>query len=299
MFETKTVTDGGLETDLIFHHGVDLPAFAAFPLLDDERGRALLRDYYRGYADIAREAGAAFVLESATWRANPDWGAAVGYDPAALDRVNRASIDFLRELREWFAVENTTIGGAIGPRGDGYRPGPRIDPDEAATYHRRQVDAFAEAGADIATAYTLTDPGEAIGIVMAARAAGIPVGISFTVETDGRLPDGTSLEAAIAAVDEAAPPDHFGVNCAHPSHIAPALDERGWSERIKVVRANASTQSHAELDDADELDDGDPAELAAAQRAISPQLPNVTVLGGCCGTDARHVAALWNVVLAR
>ncbi|HEY2297471.1 MAG TPA: homocysteine S-methyltransferase family protein [Jatrophihabitans sp.] len=295
MFETGTVTDGGLETDLIFHHGIDLPAFAAFPLLDDERGRALLTDYYRGYADIARDAGAGLVLESATWRANPDWGAAVGYDTAALDRVNRESIEFLCELREQFAVADTTIGGAIGPRGDGYRPGARVDPDEAAMYHRAQLDAFAAAGADLATAYTLTDPGEAVGVVLAARQAGLPIGISFTVETDGRLPDGTSLKDAIAAVDEAAPPDHFGVNCAHPTHVRPALEDGMWRERIKVLRANASKQSHAELDDADELDDGDPAELAAAQHAIAPLLPTVTVLGGCCGTDVRHVAALWNV----
>jgi homocysteine S-methyltransferase len=296
MFETRTVTDGGLETDLIFHHGVDLPAFAAFPLLDDERGRELLTDYYRGYADIARKAGAGFVLESATWRANPDWGAAVGYDAAGLDRVNRGSIEFLRELRDRFAVADTTIGGAIGPRGDGYRPGARVDPDEAAAYHRAQLEAFAAAGADVATAYTLTDPGEAIGVVLAARQAGIPIGISFTVETDGRLPDGTALKDAIAVVDEAAPPDHFGVNCAHPTHIGPALDDGAWCERIRVLRANASRQSHADLDEAAELDDGDPAELAAAQHAIAPLLPNVTVLGGCCGTDVRHVAALWNVL---
>ena len=296
MFETRTVTDGGLETDLIFHHGVDLPAFAAFPLLDDERGRALLADYYRGYAEIARAAGTAFALESATWRANPGWGAAVGYDAAGLDRVNRGAIEFLRQLRDRFAVADTTVVGAMGPRGDGYRPGAPVEPEDAAAYHRPQLDSFAAAGADVAAAYTLTNPGEAIGIVLAAREAGVAIGISFTVETDGRLPDGTALEDAITAVDEAAPPDYFGVNCAHPTHIRPALQDGPWRERIKVVRANASTQSHAELDDSDELDDGDPVELAAAVRAIVPSLPNVTVVGGCCGTDTRHVAAFWNVL---
>jgi homocysteine S-methyltransferase len=293
MFTTPTVTDGGLETDLIFHHGLDLPQFAAFPLLDDARGRELLADYYAGYAEIARSAGTALALESPTWRANPDWGAAIGYDAAALDRVNRDSIAFLAELRSRFGVGETWLSGSIGPRGDAYRPGAAVDPDEAAAYHRPQLDAFVAAGADIATAYTLTDPGEAIGIVRAARAAGIPIGISFTVETDGRLPDGTSLPEAIRTVDEADAPDHFGVNCAHPTHIAAGLTEP--IERVLVLRANASRLSHAELDEASDLDDGDPAELASSQRSLAAQLPNVTVVGGCCGTDALHVAALWGV----
>ena len=294
MFSTPTVTDGGLETDLIFHHGIDLPEFAAFPLLDDDHGREVLADYYAGYAEIARRAGAAFVLEGATWRANPDWGARVGYDQAALDRVNRASIAFLAGLRDRFAIDDTTVGGSIGPRGDGYRPGDDVDPDEAAEYHRPQLEAFAAAGADLATAYTLTHPGEAIGIVRAARSAGVPIGICFTVETDGRLPDGTTLADAVRTVDAAAAPDHFGVNCAHPTHIAPALAEPGeWRERIRVLRANASRRSHAELDEAAELDDGDPADLARTQRALD--LPGVTVVGGCCGSDARHVAALWGL----
>jgi homocysteine S-methyltransferase len=200
-----------------------------------------------------------------------------------------------------FAVANTTIGGAIGPRGDGYRPGPRIDPDEAATYHRRQVDAFAEAGADIATAYTLTDPGEAIGIVMAARAAGIPVGISFTVETDGRLPSGQRLDEAIEQVDadtEAAAA-YFMLNCAHPTHFSAVLAEDGtWSHRIRGIRANASRKSHAELDASDELDSGDPDELAGQYRTLSSAMPQLTVVGGCCGTDHRHVDAICAAIMS-
>ena len=213
-----------------------------------------------------------------------------------LERVNQASIAFLCELRERFAIANTTVGGTIGPRGDGYRPVGGVDPDEAAEYHRPQLEAFAAAGADVATAYTLTEPGEAIGVVRAARSVGLPIGVCFTVETDGRLPDGTSLADAIRAVDDLAAPDHFGVNCAHPSHIVGALDEPGgWRERISVLRPNASRLSHAELDEANELDEGDPAELAASCVAIVARLPNLAVLGGCCGTDARHVAAIWGV----
>ncbi|MET0418255.1 MAG: homocysteine S-methyltransferase family protein, partial [Actinoplanes sp.] len=161
-----------------------------------------------------------------------------------------------------------------------------------------QIDAFAEAGADLVTAFTLTGTGEAIGIVRAARAAGLPVAVSFTVEVDGRLPDGTSVPDAITAVDAADAPDYFMINCAHPEHIAPGLAGDGdgdWRARIAGLRANASTRSHAELDESTELDEGDPAGLARAPDTLRPYLPNLTVVGGCCGTDARHVAAMWGV----
>lgn len=290
------VSDGGLETDLIFNHGVDLPEFASFPLVEDAAGRDLLRRYYDGYADVARRAGAGLTLESPTWRANPDWAALVGYDAAALARVNRTAIEYLAELRTSYDdLADVRILGAVGPRGDGYVAGEKADPDEAADYHRAQVEAFAAAGADAAAAYTLTGPEEGIGIVRAARAAGIPVLIGFTVETDGVLPDGTSLREAITRVDAAAAPDGFIVNCAHPTHIAPALDGGDWLGRVVQVNPNASTQSHEELDAAEELDAGDLGLLSSSYDALRPSLPNLRVVGGCCGTDARHVAALWGV----
>jgi len=292
------VTDGGMETDLIFHHGVDLPHFAAFPLLESARGQELLADYYHGYAAIARRAGAGLVLESPTWRANPGWGALLGYSPADLARVNTAAIALLARLRDRYAatVTDIVLSGMVGPEGDGYQPGQLPSPEHAAAYHRPQIDAFARAGADMVGALTLTSTGEAIGIVRAARAAGLPVAISFTVETDGRLPGGIPLARAITEVDDAARPDYFMVNCAHPSHIEPALAEPGgWRERITAVRYNASAKSHAELDQATGLDDGNPRLLAAAHAQLVPLLPRLSVVGGCCGTDARHVAALWGV----
>jgi homocysteine S-methyltransferase len=295
----RMVTDGGLETDLIFHHGVDLPEFAAFPLLDDPAGRGLLTDYYDGYAAIARAAGAGLVLESATWRASPDWGALLGYSPDDLDRVNADAIDMLRQLRDRYAseIEDIVVCGMVGPRGDGYQPGAAVTADDAASYHAPQIAAFAAAGADVVTAYTLTHVSEAVGIVHAARGVGIPVAISFTVETDGRLADGTSLAVAIDAVDAAAAPDYFLVNCAHPTHVAKGLTESGpWQERVVGMRCNASMKSHAELDEAEELDEGDPAELATAHQRLVPLLPRLSIVGGCCGTDARHVAALWAAV---
>ncbi|HEY7009794.1 MAG TPA: homocysteine S-methyltransferase family protein [Jatrophihabitantaceae bacterium] len=298
MTTARFVTDGGLETDLIFHSGVDLPHFAAFPLVDDRGGKELLARYYDGYADIARTAGAGLVLEAATWRANPDWGARLGYSATDLDRVNTAAIEHLAGLRERYAgaIGPVLVSGSVGPRGDGYAADNRLEPEQAAEYHRPQLAAFAVAGADLATAYTLTDVGEAIGIVTAARSAGLPVAISFTVETDGRLPSGSTIADAITTVDAAAPPDYFLVNCAHPSHIGAGLDGVGpWRDRIHGVRANASVKSHAELDASDVLDEGDVGYLVSTHRELADELPALRIVGGCCGTDARHVAALWDV----
>ena len=204
----------------------------------------------------------------------------------------------MQGLREKYERElgltDVKVGGMTGPRGDGYVAGEDADPDEAAEYHAHQARAQAAAGADLMTALTFTGAGEAIGFVRAVRDAGVPVAVGFTVETDGRLPDGTPLSTAVSAVDAEGGPDYFMVNCAHPSHIAPALADDGvWRLRIRGLRANASTRSHAELDAATELDEGDPRELARAQDALRPRLPNLTLVGGCCGTDSRHVAAMW------
>ena len=295
---SPTVTDGGLETELIFHAGVELAHFAAFPLLDHEDGRQLLRDYYRRYAEVAVRAGAGLLLETPTWRANPDWGARLGRDAADLARANRAAVAFLSDLGGTWAdqVPAVTVSGMVGPRGDGYRSGGDVDPDEAAAYHAPQLEAFAEAGADLTTALTLTTPGEAVGVVRAARSVGLPVAVSFTVETDGRLPDGSLLADAVERVDAEGGPDFFLVNCAHPHHVLRALDEPGgWQSRIRGLRCNASTASHAELDEAEQLDEGDLGVFAAGHTAIRSRLPWLTVLGGCCGTDVRHVARIWGV----
>ena len=289
------VTDGGLETDLIYNHGVDLPDFAAFPLLDDERGRELLASYYTSYADIARRAGASLLLETPTWRANPDWAARLGYDAAALDRVNRSAVAFLQQLAApWGDIATTRVSGQIGPRGDGYVPGEAFDPAAAADYHRPQLASFQAAGADLATALTLTDVGEAIGISRAAAEVDLPVAISFTVETDGRLPGGQTVAEAITAVDEACAPAYFLLNCAHPTHVGKGLDDGDWRARVHGLRVNASTLSHAELDESEELDAGDPARLARDVETLRLSLPAVRIVGGCCGTDARHVAAMWS-----
>jgi homocysteine S-methyltransferase len=288
------LTDSGLETDLIFNYGYELPLFAAFVLLDDQNGVAVLDRYYRAHAAIAAEASTGFLLEAPTWRASADWGERLGYTAEALDQLNRRAIDLLVDLRATLdeQVSPVIVSGCVGPRGDGYQPAELMAEDEARRYHSAQIATFADTEADVVTAMTITYPAEAIGIARAAVDAGIPVAISFTVETDGRLPDGTPLGEAVTTVDDAtaAAPAYFMVNCAHPSHFEHVLEPgSGWTERIRALRANASRSSHAELDEAEELDDGDPHEFGIDYRRLRERLPGLTVLGGCCGTDHRHV----------
>ena len=293
------ITDGGLETTLVYHENIELPHFAAFVLYDRPEREAILTRYFSRYVDIGRANGIGVVLESATWRANPDWGAKLGYDAAALADVQRKSIDHLLSIRERYATRATpiVISGNLGPRGDGYRPDARMSAAEAEAYHGAQVRTFASTQADMVAAFTMNYLDEAIGIVTAARASAMPVAISFTVETDGRLPSGDSLEAAITRTDEAthAYPSYYMINCAHPTHFSAVLRDAGdWSNRIRGLRANASKRSHAELDAATELDIGDPAALGLEYRELQRLRPSLTVLGGCCGTDHRHVAAICN-----
>jgi homocysteine S-methyltransferase len=290
------LTDGGMETTLIFHWGVDLPHFASFVLLDSAEGQEKLKQYYEAYLAVASKHGTGFVLDSPTWRANPDWGARLGYDASALDAINVRSIAFLEELRAGWQRPGApcVISGAIGPRGDGYKAG-NMDAAEAEDYHRPQIAAFSEGGADMVTAYTLNSINEAIGIARAAQSAGMPAAISFTVETNGRLANGETLREAIETVDRKTDraPEYFLINCAHPTHFEDALKAgEAWTERIHGVRANASTKSHVELDESETLDAGDPADLGRRYVALREAFPKMRILGGCCGTDHRHAAAI-------
>jgi S-methylmethionine-dependent homocysteine/selenocysteine methylase len=291
------LTDGGLETTLVFLEGMELPCFAAIDMMRRPGGPEWLRGYYGRYIQIAKAAGAGFVLESPTWRASPDWAEPLGLDQPELDGLNRAAIALLHDIAARHADSATpmVVSGCIGPRGDGYKPGEVMSPEEARDYHLRQVKTFAEAGVDLVTAVTMTNIPEALGIVQGAKDCGVPVVVSFTVETNGRLPTGDALVDAIGGVDELTDgyPAYFMVNCAHPSHFGPALDSGAtWLKRIGGLRANASRLSHAELDASTELDSGDPEAFGREHRELLDILPHLVVLGGCCGTDHRHVGAI-------
>lgn len=286
------LTDAGIETTLIFQEGFELPFFAAFDLFKDEKGTEGLRNYFSRHAAIANRHGVGFILESPTWRASPDWGAKLGYTESALNAANRVAIRLMHELRLEFETPRSPmiISGCIGPRGDGYDPGKVMTPEEAEAYHAPQIHIYAEEGADQITAITMKNINEAIGVTRAARAVDMPIAVSFTVETDGALPTGERLGDAIAAVDTATArgPAYYMVNCAHPDHFARVLKGE-WTKRLGGIRANASRCSHAELDEAEHLDAGNPAELGQLYADLRTRFPNLTVLGGCCGTDERHI----------
>lgn len=281
----------GMETDLIFNKGVDLPEFAAFVMVDSDDGRVRLRDYYTQLIALGRRHDVGIILDTPTWMANPDRAAAVDYRADDLPRVTGDAVALVREVAGTHDDVATLVSVQIGPRGDGYDAG--ISADEvSAEYHRPQIEAAKSAGADIVSAYTLGAAGEAIGIALAASRTDIPAIVSYTVETDGRLADGSSLSDAVTQLVETASPAAIMVNCAHPEHIEKGLDGGAWEQHLAGIVANASRQSHAELDEADVLDDGDPLELSRQLANLRAARPKLKILGGCCGTDLRHLAKI-------
>lgn len=296
------LTDGGLETTLIFHHGVTLNHFSAFELLNNEAGKQALRKYYVPYLQLAARYRTGFILETPTWRANPDWATKLGYTRDELKALNKQAVDFVKRLAKEFRSEETQIliSGTIGPRGDGYKVEHVMTPEQSQSYHGLQVEAFVSAGVDLIEVLTMNYSDEAIGIVRAAESALIPIVISFTVETNGKLPNGESLREAIEKTDKSTGNyvDYFMINCAHPKHFIHVLNDTGsWKQRIKGIRANASTKSHAELDESENLDAGDKKVLAQGYVQLRTLLPELKVVGGCCGTDHGHVAQICEALL--
>jgi S-methylmethionine-dependent homocysteine/selenocysteine methylase len=298
------LTDGGLETDLIFNKGINLPCFASFDLLSTDWGQEALRDYYESYLELAARHSAGFILESPTWRANRDWGEKLGYSASEIATVNRQAIEFLQQMRARHSANSelpVLISGCIGPRGDGYVADRQMTTDQARSYHSQQMAVFAETAVDLVSAFTMNYVEEALGIVRAAKDKELPVVISFTLETDGLLPTGQSLGDAIAQVDDASGDYtlYYMINCAHPTHFEQHLaGDSAWRKRVRGVRGNASKCSHAELDAAEALDAGNPDEFASDYLRLQALLPELRVYGGCCGTDLRHVASIAQACLA-
>lgn len=296
------LTDGGMETTLIFQEGIELPHFAGCALLETSLGREALAKYYRTYATLAGKYQTGFILESPTWRANPDWAEKLGWDAKKLAAINQAGIALMHEIREEFETPQSpmVISGCVGPRGDGYVPTAVMNPEEAEAYHAPQIRVLRDTGADLISAFTLTTADEGLGIANAAAALDIPCVLSFTLETDGLLPSREVLGEVIERIDAEArvAPVYYMVNCAHPTHFADIFPEgAGWLERIRGVRANSSCRSHEELNDSPDLDEGNPAELGVQYRDLRAKLPRLTILGGCCGTDHRHLEAICETCL--
>ena len=296
------LTDAGLETDLIFNHGIEIREFAAHTLLEESAGRYALARYFRGFLSLAARHGVGFILDTPTWKAHTHWSDALGSAAGELAEINRQAVNFVADLRDEFAGNSGPIvlNGVIGPCGDAYAPEDLISAEDAERHHAEQIGWLARTDVDMVSALTFTQSSEAIGIVRAANSAGLPIVVSFTVETDGTLPTGQSIADAIVEVDEATDQGaaYFMINCAHPDHFGHALRDGAWTRRIRGLRCNASRCSHAELDEAETLDAGDPDELSQLYRVLADDMPWVNVFGGCCGSDIRHVAAIADRVIA-
>ncbi|WP_216859404.1 homocysteine S-methyltransferase family protein [Sulfitobacter aestuariivivens] len=285
------MADFGIETAMIFHEGLDLPHFAAFTLYGRPEGRqALGRAAERSFA-VAKEAGTGLVLDAETWRANLPWGAVMDLGRDEIAAINAQAVTYARMWRDQNETAQTpvAVNGVLGPLGDGYVPETAPDADEATMDYLTSARAIAVAGADLASAITMTSSAEATGAARAMRDAGLAHAICFTVETDGRLPSGETVGAAIDAVDaEQTEPLFYGINCAHPAHFADALDIP-QARKIGMIRANASRLSHVELDAMDTLDAGDPEEWGQLCAGLAQMMPWLRLIGGCCGTDHRHL----------
>ena len=298
------LTDGGLETTLIFLEGFELPYFAAFDLLKNQLGYDAIKAYYIRYLKIAKKYKTNFILETPTWRANPDWIEKTGYSGNQLYELNAKAVKLLADLKTEFGddIHSILISGCIGPRGDGYAPETCMTVEEAQQYHSQQIKALSQMPVDFISALTMNYVDEAIGIVKAAAAFDLPVVISYTVETDSKLPTGMSLKEAIEKVEESVSvqPLYFMINCAHPTHFLNELKENEneeWVKRIKGIRANASCKSHAELDEATELDRGVPKELGEEYKKLKDSFPHLNVFGGCCGTDEEHIVEIIDQII--
>lgn len=294
------LTDGGLETWLIFHRRVALREFASFELIHSESGKQILSSYFDEYITLATQFGKGFIMDTPTWRANADWCQKLGFDLHEMEEINADAAQLMRSIRAQRGADIPVIvNGVVGPRGDGYVADASMDARAAQSYHAGQIGALRRGGVDMITALTMTNVDESIGICRAANAVDLPVVISYTVETDGALPSGQSLGDAIAAVDQATNggPVYFMINCAHPDHFRDAIDRKEpWIGRIGGVRANASRMSHQELDAAEVLDEGNPEEFGALNEQLTALLPRMRVMGGCCGTDLRHVGSIFSSV---
>ncbi len=281
----------GMDTDLIYTRGIDLPGFASYPLLSNPEHKNIIRQYYCNLVDLAREQNVGVILDSVTWVANRDRGAELGYTPQDLRKFNIDAIELIANVRDEKGDLPTVLCGQVGPRGDGYTPTDRMTTQEAEDYHSEQIEVYSDTEADLVSAFTLCYAEEAAGVVRAAQRFDMPVAISFTVETDGRLPTGMTLKEAIEQVDAESSKGalYYLINCAHPDHFARVLGDEPWMQRLRGVVANASRCSHAELEIAEELDDGDPDELGVQVGGLRKQFSHFNILGSCCGSDLRHM----------
>ena len=291
------LTEGGTETEVLYKWGFELPEFAMYPLLDNPEANAVIRDIYRRYFHVAETCDTGLLILGHDYRASPDWGAKLGYTPEGLADMQRRTIRFLADMRVAYEgrVTDTYIAGCIGPRGDAYGSGGEMSEAEAEDYHSVQLTTLKDTEADMAIALTFNNIPEAVGVVRAAAALGIPVGISLTLTTESRLRSGPTLREAVEVIDECTGSGAawFGTNCSHPLEFEPALaDDGDWVDRLRYIRPNAVKMEKVALCKLGHLEDGDPVELGKQMGEVARRFPRADILGGCCGTDERHLAEI-------
>ena len=296
------LTDGGNETWLMYKRGLELPHFSAFHLLQDVKGRRAVEDYYRHFAELAVRLDTPFIFCSMTYRASRDWGELLGYSKEGLAEMNHRCLDLYRDAAKAADLPDsrTVISGCLGPKGDAYQTNDTLTAEGAEEYHAEQIATLKEGGAHLITALTLNAVDEAIGIARTAQSQDMPSVIAFTLEKNRRLRSGETLQEAIEAVDAAtgAAPAYYMINCAHPVDFGPALAPAPWAERVRGLRANASSLDHGTLCQLGNLEEGDPDELAQQYCDLRAAYPKMNVFGGCCGTDYAHVEKIGRALLA-
>lgn len=266
-------------------------------LIYDKSGRAALEAIYRQYLDIGQRYQLPLLLSTPTWRAGRERIAAAGL--AGRD-VNGDNSRFLAELRDSYGdyARQVAICGLMSCRGDAYKPAEAMSANAAGDFHSWQANALAAAGVDFLLAATLPALSEAIGLARAQAATGLPYLISFVARPEGTLLDGTPLDTAIATIDVAITPRPLAylINCTHASIFRSALlNERNSSPLVRAriigLLANTAALSPDELDESAELVEEAPEVFGNSVAALRDEL-NMKVLGGCCGTDERHIDCL-------
>ena len=265
-------------------------------LVFDPRGREVLTAIYRGYLNVGRDVDVPMIMLTPTWRANPERLGLAGFDD--VRGVHKECFDFISSMRGEYGdyASNAPIGGLMSCRGDAYRPEEALGIDEAEVFHSEQVDAFARTGVDFIMASTLPARTEAIGIAKAMARSGLPYVPSFIVRPDATLLDGTPLDDVIVEIDDTVDPApvFYMMNCIHPDvylSVYPMLDGEHVKRRMLGLQANTSLMRPEELDKLDRLDTADAGDFAVSIINVHDRC-GAKILGGCCGTDERHIRSI-------
>lgn len=298
---TPIITDGGIETRIMFETNLSMdPELQVAALVPDPDGAAALRSIYESYIKAAGEFGLPIVIGTPTFRASLNFARRAGHGgEESVRELNVGAVRLLRQLREDSDHRPIFIAGVIGPSGDAYTPGDALGAPEAAAYHRLQTEVLAEEGVEFLFAPTFPAVDEALGVAMAMGRSGLPYVVSFVLDTAGRVLDGTPLTAAIERIDNEAlpPPLYYSISCVYPDVAARALEDAARDSktlvgRIAELKANGSPLGTDELVRLDHIEATPPEPFAELLWSLHESHPVLRVIGGCCGTDDRHIRAL-------